>query len=53
MFWNVQGLRTKANEIKCYLDNFDVILMVETFVEKKQQEQVVKLLPCEKGAKNC
>lgn len=36
-----------------YLDNFDVILMVETFVEKKQQKQVVKLLPCEKGAKNC
>lgn len=38
-------MRTKTNEIRTYLEMFDIILLVETFVEKKHQVQTEKLLP--------
>lgn len=45
LFWNIQGLATKVSQIKEYIATFDIILLVETFVEEKKERLMENLLP--------
>lgn len=45
LFWNIQGLNTKLPEINEYLREFDIILLVETFTERKNITKREKELP--------
>lgn len=45
MFWNVQGLRKKSDEIRKYLEKYNVIALSETWVEEKQMERIERNLP--------
>lgn len=45
LFWNVQGLATKITQVREYLSEFEVILLVETFVESKNEIKMQNMLP--------
>lgn len=47
LFWNVQGLRKNVNEIECYLKEFEVVALLETWVEEKYFERLEASLPRE------
>ena len=41
MFWNCQGVRSKRKELELYLkeNNFDIVVLNETFLTKKNRFQ--------------
>lgn len=43
--FNVQGLKTKIETISNYIIDFDIVFLMETFVEEKDTEKVEQLLP--------
>lgn len=45
--WNVQGLRKKISEIDAYINKFDIICLLETWIEEKRQKATEKKLPKE------
>ena len=45
VFWNVQGLATKVELLHDYLSQFQIILLVETFIEEKYQGKIECKLP--------
>lgn len=45
LFWNIQGLATKASELNEYLSSFSIILLVETFTEERNVKQMEASLP--------
>jgi hypothetical protein len=45
VFWNVAGIKNKENEFWKYLGEFDVVGMVETWVEEKGWEKLKKRMP--------
>lgn len=46
LFWNIHGLTdSKARELHSYLNEFDVIILVETFVEEKNYAKIQRHLP--------
>jgi exonuclease III len=47
VFWNVAGIKNKENEFWKYLGEFDVVGMVETWVEEKGWEKLKKRMPRE------
>ena len=47
LFWNIQGLATKTGQLRGYFANFEIILLVETFVEEKKCSYIEKQLPGE------
>lgn len=48
MFWNIHGLtKDKIGEIREYVKRFEIIILVETFVEEKNFEKLEQHLPKE------
>ncbi|KAH0821274.1 hypothetical protein GEV33_001517 [Tenebrio molitor] len=47
VFWNVAGIKNKENEFWKYLGEFDVVGLVETWVEEKGWERLEKRMPRE------
>ena len=48
LYWNVQGLGGKINEIRSYLNEFEIIILSETWVEEENNEQNLEnILPKE------
>ena len=45
LFWNIAGLKNKLNEINTFIKSFDIIGLIETWVEQKNWENVKKYLP--------
>lgn len=41
----MQGLSTKVNQLKEYFEKFDIIMLIETFVEAKNTSQMEERLP--------
>jgi exonuclease III len=47
VFWNVAGIKNKENEFWKYLGEFDVVGLVETWVEEKGWERLERRMPRE------
>jgi hypothetical protein len=47
VFWNVAEIKNKENEFWKYLGEFDVVGLVETWVEGKRWERVERRMPSE------
>jgi exonuclease III len=47
VFWNVAGIKTKEDEFWKYLGEFDVVGLVETWVEEKGWERLERRMPRE------
>ena len=45
MYWNVQGLYSKFNEIGSYLNEFELIILSETWIEKNNTQNLEQYLP--------
>jgi hypothetical protein len=47
VFWNVAGIKNKEDEFWKYLGEFDVVGLVETWVEAKGWERLERRMPRE------
>ncbi|KAJ3628659.1 hypothetical protein MTP99_015955 [Tenebrio molitor] len=47
VFWNVAGIKNKENEFWKYLGEFDVVGLVETWVEGKGWQRLERRMPRE------